>query len=261
MFFYQKKSIMKNHYNKWIYISEAIGNNSFSYKERIGSWSECKIYIPAIASFDIYNSDILTLSDKVCFEEIDENWKLHKCYWLSNHIFVNWKPNIYIIDNHNHALYRWYDELLKWNIKKWSTLIHIDQHADMWIPQNPISQNIYNLQENEQLDYIYKYTNTECNVGNFIVPAKDIWLVWEIYQIRTRYKLEQTVNDINHICKENTIILDIDCDFWSDEIDQESIKSVRKMMKYADLITVATSPYFIDFDKAKKVVNLLFVEN
>ncbi len=242
------------YYTKWIFLSKPIGNNIFSYQERKKRWSDCQIYIPPMIYIHSDISDNLTLSDFVGFEEIDESWKLHSYNSLQNHLSTK---NIYIIDNHNHALYRWYLWYSNSTIQKWSTLIHIDQHADMWIPKKLISQNIFDLNKDNQLEYIYNYVNTDCNVWNFITPAKNIWLVSEIIQVRSRYALWWLLQKIWIIKNQNMIILDIDCDFWSDEIDEESIDMVREIMKYADIITIATSPYFIDFEKAKKVINKL----
>lgn len=249
------------HYQKYSYIKNSVWNNNFSYNQRILKWLAWYIYIPSVIYAEENPSEKIMLSDEVCFEEIDENNNIQSCYWLRNHIL--YKKNdkyIFIIDNHNHALYRRYWSYIHNIIQKWTDVIHVDQHADMWIPESQIDKNIYNLKNEDQLNYIYKYTNNICNVGNFIDPAIKIWLIWEIHQIRSWYKLEEIYKEVNDNHKlSQWFILDIDVDFWSEKIDKESINITKALIKKAKVITIATSPYFIDFKNAKKVIDMLLI--
>jgi len=55
-------------------------------------------------------------------------------------------------------------------------------------------------------------------------------------------------------------ILDIDVDFWEDKSQQEmesDFEIIRKIVDNACLITIATSPYFIDQKKAIEIVKQL----
>jgi len=50
-------------------------------------------------------------------------------------------------------------------------------------------------------------------------------------------------------------IVDIDVDFRVDkEITQEEIHIIRELIKKAKAVTIATSPYFIDQDKAIEII-------
>jgi hypothetical protein len=53
-------------------------------------------------------------------------------------------------------------------------------------------------------------------------------------------------------------ILDIDIDFRVDkEITPEEIHIIRKLMTQVKLVTIATSPYFIDQNKAIEIIKKL----
>ena len=252
--------MFEHHYNQEKIIIDPIWNNFFSYQKRKEKWSECKICLPKAIYIDNKNNltSELSQSKNICFEEIDENNITQKCHWLKNHIiYKNNDQYIFIIDNHNHALYRWFLSYSNRIMPKWLDVIHIDQHADLWIPSEQISQNIYNLKKSEQENCVYNYTNNISNVWNFMIPWQQIWLIWKVHQVRSRYKLQNIYEEINANQKLSWYILDIDCDFWSDKIDLESIKITKNLMKKASIITIATSPFFIDFDKSKKVLELL----
>jgi hypothetical protein len=158
-------------YYKWFWIKWKYWNNAFSYEERISP----KIRVAPLIDGNIND---LKIWEKIVFEEIENN-KLNSCFGLKN--FINIKENnIYIFDNHNHALYFRYIEKLKWNIKNKIDLIHIDQHSDMNTPDS--FPDIIN-QKN-----IYKYVNHNINVGNFIKPAIQMNIIWKIIPILSEYK-------------------------------------------------------------------------
>jgi hypothetical protein len=64
---------------------------------------------------------------------------------------------------------------------------------------------------------------------------------------------------------ENPYILDIDIDFWAPEMGIEefdrSIEKTRQLIAGASIVTIATSPCFIDQERAVEIVRLLFSLN
>jgi hypothetical protein len=53
-------------------------------------------------------------------------------------------------------------------------------------------------------------------------------------------------------------ILDIDSDFRQDkEITPEDIQIIRRLISQAKLVTIATSPYFMDQKKAIEIIEKL----
>lgn len=277
-------------YNKWFRIKKNTWNNSFSYNLRKENNPEPQIYVTNLIEWTI---DDIQIWDKIVFEEIDSKWQIQSFVWLKNFIkfffnrhsgvIMKLQPKsinsdfipIYIIDNHNHALFFRYQELFSWNISKWIDLIHIDQHTDMNVAplrKGGRGDSFNNLQD------IFHFTNYDCNVWNFIQPAIQNWLISKITQINTEYKLNnyshcEEYNDKAILNKkkiatptarnESGFILDIDLDFrhpqmWIEEYNK-TIQITKSLISQASLVTIATSPYFLDQTLAIKILKDIFV--
>jgi len=176
----------------------------------------------------------LKIWDNPVFREM-KNWKVFEYKGLKNFIHIkNENQSISIFDNHNHALKYRIDEYKQWNIPFWFDLIHIDQHTDM-------NQGEFKLDlENPNLD-VY-------NVWNFIQPAIKSGLIKKVEQINTEYKL------LNFKTDKNDLILDIDLDFRAPEMSIEkyieTIEKTKNLILKSNVVTIATSPYFLDQDIA-----------
>ena len=287
---------MINNYNIPFQITENIGNNVFCFDKL----KKTKIYVPSLITVNIsdFKSDIekyLKIWANPVFREKQESSKsfssqkeIIEYKWLENFIQIEWThQTIYIVDNHNHALYFRYKEYFAWNIQKWSELIHIDQHTDMNENKYNISTSLdkVNFEEREcalgykgrcpedggvckqEIENIFNFTNNNCNVWNFIKPAVEEWLVWKITQINTEYSLltaavplfdgKRGGGDFIH-----TEILDIDLDFRAPEMSiekyQETINITKKLIQNSRVITIATSPYFLDQNLAIRIIQDLF---
>jgi len=229
-------------YKKWYYTSKPIGNNEFSYKKRMNLWSKWKIHVTNVKKWNLKD---LKVWNKIVFEEVVKN-KLIGCIWLKQFLWIKkWIRNVFIVDNHNHALYFRYRALNEWIIKKWINLVHIDQHSDM-----KENKNKFNWKD------VCKFINEKTNVGNFILPAKNEWLINEVIQVRTGVKLNEFWNI--ETLKFWDFILDIDMDFWVWKTNVEKdFVIVRNLIKNAKIITIATSPYFLDQDIAVSLVKKL----
>ena len=241
-------SIQKNMYEKSFFLEWPIWNNAFAFNQRINK----RLYVPNLVEGTISG---IELWNEIVFEDIDFDDNFLSCKWLKNFYNIAWKgKNIYLFDNHNHAYFFWHLESLKQKKNNY-TLIHIDEHSDMRDPQ------IY-LEKRDLSDIkkIFEYTNYKYNVGNYIIPAVHDWLVnKDIIQIRDSYNLEKYFTlDLNG----KDIILNLDLDFFQPELDfidyNLKKKAVLDAAEKASIITVASSPFFIDQDLAIKVFKDIF---
>lgn len=228
------------------FLKEKLGNNAFTYELR---WPNAQLRVPKLI---LGTTKDLKIWSKPAFSECDESWKVKEYLGLEYFIKLNNSSNpIYIFDNHNHALYFRYKELRNWDITKWKqdkiALIHIDQHSDL-------NQNTNTLPETN-LDDIFNFVQTKCNVGNFIEPALKANLISHIDQIRSEYKL------LNYQNIHKNYILDIDLDFRAEEMSikqfDETIKKTKNLILNAKVVTIATSPYFLPQEKAIQLLHIL----
>ena len=211
-------------------ITENIWNNQFCFNQV----ENPKIRIANTIDWTIEDLEIW---DNTVFREI-KNWKVVEYKWLKHFIHIkNSNQSIYIFDNHNHALNYRIEEYKLWNISLWFDLIHIDQHTDM-------NSSEYELNlENPNLD-VY-------NVWNFIQPAIKSGLINMVEQINTEYKL------LNFQTNEKDLIFDIDLDFRAPEMSiekySEAIEKTKELISKSRVVTIATSPYFLDQNLAIKI--------
>lgn len=237
-------------YTKPFYITKPVGNNAFSFEERI----EKQLYVPSIK--EISSLDEIELWDEIVFSDVQLNWKLWDFSWLKN--FYSWLykgKNIFLFDNHNHAYYFWHYARLQGIIWNGNILYHIDEHADTRVPEVFLSAS--DIQDEKK---IFEYTNFVLNVGNYIIPAKQDGLIWDIIQIRS----EENIDTLWPIREDTPIILNLDLDFFEPELDYISYEKKKNLIieiaQKATLITVATSPYFINQELALKVFRDIFEE-
>jgi len=234
-------------YNTSFYINKPISNNSFSYNKRW--WRD--LFVPRLISWTL---DDLGIWKEVVFEECDKNWKIISFHWLENFIKteIYWIPT-YIFDNHNHAFFFWFKSLYEQKISTWATLVHIDEHSDLAEPSEY-------LKTNATLQDIFEYTNSVLNVWNYILPAINSWLVRKLIKVTWESELDNLMENIES--EKNDIILNLDVDFfspWMDYIDYwKKKKLIQETAKKSKLITIATSPFFIEQDRAIKVIKDIF---
>jgi len=240
----------------WFYLTENIGNNAFSFFKRKNK----KLWVPKLIKINDFNEIKLQKNkNKIAFEDFDFNWDLKANYWLENFYEINffWKK-LFLFDNHNHALYFWYLAREKWLIReKWNILYHIDEHADYRDPKVIFKKT--------DLESIFKYTNfSDINVGNYIIPAEKEGLIWKTIQIRNTKNLKDYLKcEYPNIQKSlNNIILNLDLDFFEPQLDFIDYDLKKKVIlditKKASIITVSTSPFFIEQKLAIKIFKDLF---
>lgn len=225
---------------KGFYIDRPIGNNIFSYEER----SNKSIFVPSLIEGTLED---VAVGEEIVFNEIDEDKEI-KAKGLKNMVFYKKEDkDIYIFDNHNHALYFWINSLKSNKFKKGCKLVHVDQHKDMREPEN------YDVDMNS-LDDVFRYTNEVLNVGNFIQPALKHNIFSEVIIIDSSYGFEMNI--------EGEYVLDIDLDIFSKDMEyisyEKRVSKIKELIKGAKVITIASSPFFIDQEYAIKVLKELF---
>lgn len=237
-------------YKDNFYISTSVWNNALSFDKRLNK----KLYVPSLIEAWINE---IELWNEVVFEDFDFDNNLISAKGLKNFYKINWfGKNIYLFDNHNHAFYFWYLSRNEWIIWNENILYHVDEHSDMRKPEKFILKD-----EAKDISKVFEYTNFELNVGNYIIPAIEEWILKEVIQVRNKQNLE----DYDFFKNQKDIILNLDLDFFEPNLDyidyQLKKKVILDIAKKAKVITVATSPFFINQDLAIRVFSDLFSNN
>lgn len=227
-------------YTKPFYLTEPIGNNALSFDKR----SNKQLFVPSLK--EAKGLKEIEFWNEIVFEDFDENGILQSCRGLKNFYRFTLQVNgkeipLFLVDNHNHVLFFWYWALHNGILKEsGNTVLHIDEHADTRIPEIPL--------QNRDLESMFHYTNFVANVGNYMIPAQREGLIGEIFQIRDESSLERNY-DVD--------ILNLDLDFFSPRLDyipyQKKKNFILRHIKKTHIITVCTSPFFIDENLAINV--------
>ncbi|QFR38939.1 hypothetical protein A9Q91_01760 [Candidatus Gracilibacteria bacterium 28_42_T64] len=236
-------------YREGFYLTQSVGNNTFSYDNRKNK----KLYIPSLINGSI---DDIKLGDQVVFEDYDFDDKLSSCYGLKNFYKIPWDgKDIYLFDNHNHAYYFWYLARAQGIIGDNNTLIHIDEHADTR------DGGEYLLKPDScDLKKVFQFTNFTLNVGNYIIPAQKEGIIADIIQVRNETNLKDYMD--LRLDLAGDIVLNLDLDFFQPDLDFIDFNLKKKVVldaaKKAKIITVATSPFFINQELAIEVFRGIF---
>lgn len=243
-------------YNKWFFITTQVWNNALWYKKRENK----KIYVPSLVEENIHNIELQNDKEKIAFEDFWFDWKLSTNYWLKNFYRLKWKnKEIILFDNHNHAFYFWYEARKNGSIWDNNVLIHIDEHADTRDPEEYLLKP-----DSFDLGKIFKFTNDVLNVWNYIIPAVREGIIWEVIQIRNETNLNNYLNNNNLgiLSSNKNIILNLDLDFFQSDLDYIDYRLKKKVVldaaNKAKIITVSTSPFFINQKTAIKIFKDIF---
>jgi hypothetical protein len=141
---------------------------------------------------------------------------------------------IFICDNHNYVLEAW--QLLG---GRQPTLVHIDQHRD-----DALATQLETLSHTRICDYIDFAT-------------KNSWIAEQIISIIEQHDLQQlkSIPDHNKICNIDLDIFAPECTILSLE---DKVAAIIAAAKNCSLITLATSPGFIDQPRAIEIAKLLW---
>ena len=242
---------------KWFFLEPSHANMQIS-----NCWNPLRV--APIKKTSEYEKIIIDY-DHFAFAEKNQEWEIKYFHWLKHFLLIENPdfPSIFLFDNHNHALPFRYS--LAWNFKNSNksqnkneiTLLHIDQHSDC-----RENSNYLELDRNKnEVEKVRKFCNQKCNVGNFIPPALQSWIIWNQIQIRSISALKNFKIEKNQI-----FILDIDLDFclsWinRNKLDKEVINILKEkwdeISRFALWISIATSPYFLNQDLAIELIETL----
>lgn len=227
-------------YYRGIYIDKPLGNNAFSFDQRKNK----KIYVPSFIRGTLKD---VQLGQEIVFSEIIDGLEVNVC-GLKNFVhMINHDQHVFIFDNHQHAFFCW--ACLRLKKSDAITLVHVDQHKDTRIPPSLLNKKDVSLQE------IWDYTQYVLNVGNFIPPALSLGWFSSVVQVASK-------KDFLDMSIDSTFVLDIDLDIFSpmmSDIEEGlKIKYLRKWIKQAKVVTIATSPFFIEQRKALEILQQLF---
>lgn len=190
---------------------------------------------------------------------------------------------VYIVDNHNHALFGWMEALREGRIKPGCTLLHIDNHGDDFTtqvtPPNPVSleevaQTTRRLEIYDFIDLAQKsgLVSRVIWVGpiepadaGYDLPANSSFISKRIAGLDS----EEVAQVINGGVPPDQLIVDVDLDFFAPHIDDPEfvLKErgsdqkiaelalhdegvIKKAIDAAGVVTMATSPHFMDQTQA-----------
>ncbi|MFA6250487.1 MAG: UPF0489 family protein [Candidatus Shapirobacteria bacterium] len=198
-------------------------------------------------------------------------------------------PRIYIVDEHHHVFYCWAEAEASGLINSNSILIHIDDHGDASNRTNRQIADLNNLTE------VARFTNELLSEDEFVKTAKRNDLlgdaVWVDDQLPEdvvdadwhdgdypKVGIEsKTVHDILDN-QDISFVLDIDLDFfarhlyeWTNEkliqnrrwpgdiksLLEHDLEIVRSLIKKAKVVTIATSPGYLQPEFAKMLIQEL----
>ncbi|SHH32288.1 peptide arginase family protein [Tepidibacter thalassicus] len=227
-------------YYKGFFIDKPVGNNVFSYDKR----KQKNIYVPPLKEGNIED---VKVGKNIVFSEVEDGIEINA---LGLEYFIKYsfgEKDIYIFDNHNHAFYFWIKSLKRGKFKRGIKLVHIDQHKDMREPDDYIK-------DIDDLENVFKYTNFNLNVGNFIRPALELGVFSDVIILDNLSSFSLDIDE--------EFVLDIDLDIFSEDmnyIDYDlKIDKIKELIDKSNVVTIATSPFFIEQNYAINVLNEIF---
>lgn len=223
-------------------IAEPVGNNAFAYERR---GADPRIWVPALIDG---TWDDVRPGDRIAFADLDDSGRLQEARGLAHLVSTRWRgvPAV-VMDNHNHAFYFWHQALRQGWVAPGATLVHIDQHRDTRVPGQGYA--------GATLAEAFAYTNFHLNVGNYVVPARDCGLIAAAQFVTGASAL----NDTSLVAHRNKIV-NLDLDFFAPEMGVDlpaARRFIEAHLDTASLVTIATSPFFIDQSRALAALRAL----
>lgn len=238
-------------------ITEAVGNNRFGQK----SGTVLPLEIPRRIFGDF--SDV-RLSSRAAFRDSVE-WGVHErgtreMPGLENFVTVEWNGiPLHVFDNHNFALGFWLEAYANGELPKGFRVIHIDMHSDLW--KNGFDLD---LESAHDVRYVEDFVNFKTEVGNYVDPAIRSGLVGEFVKIEGEGELVSALERLESGGFDDGIptVLNLDLDFFAPDLDYVPFglkkRAVLEFAKKSRMVTVATSPGFVDGGLALEVFSRLF---
>lgn len=158
---------------------------------------------------------------------------------LDNHVLDS-REDILYIDEHNHALAGWISASNEGLVEGKTVLLHVDGHYDDRIPEPFYPPETVSEAESLIGDML--------DINEFIYPAQQ----WNLIDDTVNWGVENTarerlIRDFEH----DSVILDLDLDVFENiDYPEPVYRQLSELMSKADFTTVATSPGYIQQDKA-----------
>lgn len=229
---------MNPYYAEGVFLKPGEGNNGFSL-DRKGERQDLRVTPLAVGSFAE-----LELSDVPALQDFDEDTWV-ECPGLKSALLsFEYGVPIYFFDNHNHAFYGWCEALKAGWISPGDSLVHIDAHFDDADPPH-MDVDIGDLQS------VWDYTQHALQIATFIKPALKMGIFSDLVN------LVETPDFEHFEMPKGQIVMDIDLDVFCEEMRhiswQQKVEALKACLPQTALLTVATSPFFIDQEKALAV--------
>lgn len=221
------------------------GNNAFSLSKKA---DRNRL---AITPLKVGGLEDLKLGDQVAFQDFEgDRWL--ECVGLESAILcLDYPVPIYIFDNHNHVFYAWSEALKMGWFRSGATLVHMDEHFDASEPPN-IAVDLDDVRD------VWRYTNEVLQIATYIKPALHLGIFKECLSY-----VESADFDMRNEGSSD-IVLNLDIDVFHPDMShiswQQKIDVLKHYLPRAKLISIATSPYFIDQQKAIELVKRLLTE-
>lgn len=188
---------------------------------------------------------------------------------------------VYIFDDHNHAFFAWREALEEGRIERGAYLMHFDEHDDAVVPYDPLQIKIAgefpSLQEAADLARNY-------DINAFIAPAIQMGIVNEFMWIDPNHQgithaparsamgggqvishTHMGIDDLSANQYSSKPIIDIDLDYFAhiepgSDREAKDIAMMRFYMAQAGVVSIATSPGYIDQERAIDLVRRLLAK-
>jgi hypothetical protein len=226
-------------------LSDPVGNNAFSFESR----QEKSIVIPRLIQGEPGDLRIGTdIVFRECVDGVERGFCGLECFVYYDSPA---RKRVFFFDNHQHAFFFWFAAYQSGWMPWGGSLVHVDQHKDTRHPPKPLGPMD---RDQISLNEIFDYTQRVLNVGNFIMPALECGLFSKCVMVDHADAFNLEIPGL--------FTLDIDLDIFSPEMEYiPSLlkkRRIQEWIKQASVITVATSPYFMDQERAIDIARELF---
>lgn len=234
---------MPSDYSLPFEIDGPVGNNALSYDRR---GPRPSLWVPSAVTGRFED---VTPGDRVVFEDFDEHGTLQSCCGLRHLVKTEWAgvPAV-VVDNHNHAFYFWEEARLSGRLATGAALVHVDQHRDTRVPER--------MYDGLTIEDAFEYTNFCLNVGDYVIPAREAGVIGDMQLVTSG----EALGDLSLAPRRNKI-LNIDLDFFAPEMSYVDFdlaaRFIAAHLSTASLVTIATSPFFMDQPHAIRVLQRL----
>lgn len=198
---------------------------------------------------------------------------------------------LYIFDDHNHALFGLREATTELRVVPGALFIHFDEHDDAWIRQNSKNPKVEGIQINgNSLPSLAETAELahDCDINRFIAPAQAMGLIGEIWWVEPQFRgvklfpaqynrrgvwqiafIKMGIgNVLAQLAQKRScpplVFTDCDYDYFKhiepgSAREQNDLRIIHNVMRQSGAITSATSPGFIDQERAISLAQRLAV--